>query len=365
MKRSMYGTLTLAAALLAACSGDPTSDERKGSRLVIDPGFLQINVGSSQTLTVQAVDDQGNALPATFTANPNNAAVVAAAESTTFRPGLGSNRLSAIFRIDALSIDSSSVTFSGGGASRTVPVAVSPLSVPLTLNPATPNVNDLVTLTAAGFKFLPATSVRYGGFDQLVTARAADSSSITIRMGNPGSNLTLDVRQIAVGYLPSVGLNLLSSAGETVGPGITALTGTDAIATAPDVVVPADGSTIDFQLNDAGTFNNSADCNGGAGGAPCRIYKFTLAADQEFDVSSSWPNNSDLGIYFVDASNSDVFPGFGCDQHGTGAAGANFESCTVDLPAGTYYMQVVTFTAFYAPPNNVDPASITVTLSDH
>jgi hypothetical protein len=362
MKRSMFGTLSLAAALLAACSGDPTSEQRTGSNVIVTPGFLQMDLGATQTVTVQVLDDQGNALPATFNATANNGAVVAVAESIGFRPGLGKNRLSSLFNVSALSIDSSSVTFTALGKSYTVPVMVSPLSVPVQLTPANPNVNDLVTITAPGFKFLPITTVRFGGSDQLITARAADSSSITFRATNPGTNVALDVRQIAVAYLPSIGLNLLSTDPVTVGPAITALAGTDAINTAPDVVIPADGTTVPFTLTDVGPFHNSADCTDNTG-FPCRIYKFTLATARSFDISTSWDNDADLGFYFVDASNSDV--GGTCDAHGQGPTGHFEGPCTVDLPAGTYFMQVVTFAPAYPPPFDVDPSTFTVTFTDH
>lgn len=367
MKSSMYGTLTLAAFALAACSGNPLADEQKGANVIVDPGFLQINVGSSQTVTVQLVDDQGNALPASFAATANDGAVVAVAESIGYRPGLGNNRLASIFRVSALSIDSSSVTFTAGGKDIDVPVKVSPLNVPLVLGAASFNVNDTVNVSAPGFKFLPGTQISFGGSQQFVVSRAADSSSMTIRLGNAGTNGSFDITGIAVGYLPSIGLNLLSAATQTVGPTITALSGTDAIATAPDIYVPADGSGNAFTLTDVGTFNASADCAAGpsGAGAPCRIYKLVLPTDQAFDISSTWTNNTDLGIYISDVSNAGTSLGAACDAHATGAAGANFETCTADLSAGTYYVQVVTFTAFYAPPNDVDPTSFTVTLTAH
>ena len=362
MKSSMYGTLTLAAFALAACSGNPLADEQKGANVRVDPGFLQINVGSSQTVTVQLVDDQGNALPASFSATANDGAVVAVAESIGYRPGLGNNRLASIFRVSALSIDSSSVTFSAGGNSYDVPVKVSPLNVPLVLGAASFNVNDTVNVSAPGFKFLPNTQIIYGGAQQFVVSRAADSSSMTIRVGNAGNSLNFDVRSIAVGYLPSVGLNLTSAATQTVGPTITAFAGTDAISTAPTIEIPADGSTTPAIVTDVGNFASSADCGAQPGsGFPCRFYKFTLAADQDFDIATNWDSSADLGVYFVDVTNADV--GNACDAHG--AAPSQFEACTISLTAGTYYMIMVSFATGYPPPDDVDPTQFTITITDH
>ncbi len=43
---------------------------------------------------------------------------------------------------------------------------------------------------------------------------------------------------------------------------------------------------------------------------------------------------------------------FGCDAHGNDGV---TETCTVSLGAGTYYIAMVTFAAFYAAPDDVDP----------
>jgi hypothetical protein len=51
-----------------------------------------------------------------------------------------------------------------------------------------------------------------------------------------------------------------------------------------------------------------------------------------------------------------------CDGHGNGAT-SQPESCSVDLPAGQNYMYVVTFAAFYPPPNNVDPSTINIVVT--
>lgn len=361
MKRSMFGTLTLVtAALLASCS-DPTGDLAVGGTIRVTPGFLTINVNAAESVLVQLIDDQGNALPATFSAASNNAAVATVGENVNFRPGLGANRLAGRFGISALTIDSTSITFSAGSRSVNVPVLVAPLNIPLTLSPAAPNVNDEVTATAAGFLFLPNVRVLFGGFEQQISSVAGDGSSVTFRATNAGTgNLTM--QNIAVGYLPTVGISLNSAVSETFGPGITSLVGTDAIATAPEIKLPA--GVTPANLTDTGPFNASADCNNGPGGFDCRIYKIVLTSARDFDIDATWDNNSDIGIYFALPDNSSAGVG-GCDIHGNGAGGANFEHCTASLTAGTYYMMVVTYAAFYPPPDDVDASQFTVTLTGH
>jgi hypothetical protein len=363
MKRSMFGTLALAAAALLVSCADPTESLRTGAALRVTPGFLTINVNTAESVTVQLVDNQGNALPATYSASSNNPAVATVGENVNFRPGLGQNRLAGRFGVAAQAlVDSTSITFTAGGQSFTVPVLVAPTSIGLTLNPAAPNVNDLVTITAPGFLFHPNAGVLFGGFAQLVTAVAADSSSITIRATNAGTG-TMTMQNVALGYLPGIGSSFNSTNPETVGPGITGLTGTDALATAPDVVLPA--GTTPFNLTDAGPFSGAADCANGPGfGFPCRIYRLVLTEDRSFDLSSTWDNDSDLGIYFALPDNSSA--GISCDAHGNGTAGSNFEACAdFSLTAGTYYMSVVSFAVAYPPPDDVDPSTITVTLTGH
>lgn len=370
MKRSMFGTLPLVAAALLISCGDPTGSLHTGGTVRVTPGFLNITVNSAESVLVQLIDDQGNALPATFSAASNNAAVATVGENVNFRPGLGENRLAGRFGITAQSlIDSTSVTFTAGGRSIAVPVLVAPTSIPLTLSPAVPNVNDLVTVDAPGFKFHPNTAIIFGGFSQLVTAVAADSSTVTFRAGNAGTG-KLTIQNVALGYLPAIPNSFDSELAETFGPGVTPLTGTDALATAPLVMVPA--GTTPFSLTDDGTTNDSVDCGNGPQGLPCRIYRLVLTEARDFDVVSSWNNDSDMGIFFALPDNSDAGSGAACDQHGArgvpptaATPGANFESCTVSLTPGTYYMQFVTFAPFYSPPNDVDPTSVTITLTGH
>jgi len=362
MKRSMFGTLALAAAALLVSCADPTESLRTGAELRVTPGFLTINVNTAESVTVQLVDNQGNALPATFSAASNNAAVATVGENVNFRPGLGQNRLAGRFGIAAQSlVDSTSVTFTAGGQSFTVPVLVAPTSIGLTLNPPAPNVNDIVTITAPGFLFHPNAGVLFGGFAQQVTAVAADSSSITIRATNAGSG-TLTIQNVALGYLPGIASSFNSTNPETVGPGITALAGTDANATAPTIELPA--GTTPSNLTDTGPFHASADCLNGPTGVPCRIYRLVLTEDRTFDLSSTWDNGADLGFYFVLPDNSSA--GVACDVHFEGPPPANFEACPDEaLTAGTYFLHVATFTAFYPPPDDVDPSVINMTLTGH
>jgi hypothetical protein len=234
-------------------------------------------------------------------------------------------------------------------------------SIPSAYSSTTPNVNDLVTVTAPGFLFLPSVSIRFGNVAQTVTSVAGNGSSFTFRAAQAGASGTITIGGTALTSLPSVPLELPSAAANevTVGAAVTALAGTGAVATAPTVGVAAPGFRA--VLNDVGPFNGSADCGNSPGGADCKIYKVVLTEDAVLDVTATWNSNADLGIYFFDAALNDEFPGFGCDAHGNGGT-AHPEACSVPLAAGTHYIGVTTFAAFYGPPDNVNPTNITLTI---
>lgn len=234
-------------------------------------------------------------------------------------------------------------------------------SIPAAYSTTTPNTNDLVTVTAPGFIFRPQVSVRFNNAVQAVTSVAADGSSFTFRAASAGASGTIRIAAAALDFIPTVALGSVPTGANnevTVAATVTALTGTDATATAPAVGVPATGQTS--ILNDDGTMAGSGDCLGSPGGFNCRVYRLTTAAAQTVLVTANWSNTTDLGIYFTDAGGNDIAPGFVCDGHGNGAT-AHPESCTVDLPAGDNYMFVTTFGPLY-PTNDPDPATINIVI---
>lgn len=232
-------------------------------------------------------------------------------------------------------------------------------SIPAVYSPANPNTNDLVTITAVGFKFLPSVTVRFDSDAQLVTAVAADSSSVTIRAGKSGTPGSVTIGNTVLSVLTSVPLSVPAVAQPTVSATITPLAGTGTIPTAPTVLIPPTGQT--HTIRDAGPFFNDAVCTGILGG-PCRYYKFTITTARSFAVSATWQGITDLGVYFLTAANG-VTGTTGCDAKGAGAGGQP-ESCTVtSLPAGTYTIVVDDFSPFYGPPNNVPPTDFTVTIT--
>jgi hypothetical protein len=358
MKRSLSGLLTLAAIAALASCGDPTGDlQGNPSRIDATPTALVVNVGSAKTLDLQLLDEQGNPLSADFTFTVGDAAVVDVVQDTSFRPGLGKDRLTQRYSISALTPGYTQVAFSSSGVTRNVAVFSYPLSLPAAFSSAAPNVNDEVTVTAPGFKFLPAATVTFGGVPMLITAIAADSSSVSFRAGLPGAG-TVTIGSTVLATLTGTPLTLESATGIVAGPAVTSLTGTDAIATAPVAfLIGAAGTTA--TLTDGGVFNDVADCNNSPGGFPCRIYKFDVPADGDYVITGTWNSLTDIGLYFTD--NAQV--GAGSEDGLGNGAGGQPETGTLTWTAGTHYLFLTSYSLGYPPPNNVDPTEITVTIS--
>src|SRR5262249_44618660 len=121
------------------------------------------------------------------------------------------------------------------------------------------------------------------------------------------------------------------------------LTGTDALATAPSLTIPAAGSSTLFI--DSGEMQAVSECDDD-NGAPCRAYKLTLATARTFFIKATWQGTTDLGLYWYNSAGTLL--GGACDGKGNGGGGQP-ESCTKTLGPGTFYLTVVDFGAFYDP----------------
>jgi hypothetical protein len=343
MARKVFGVAALTAlAGMIACS-DPTGDLRNGAQRVYTNFSLSlVDLGKTTLVNARILDDQGNPLPGVITATSSNEAAVTVAEVDTFRPQL-QDKLTRQFLVTTSALDSVLLTFSGGGVTGTTVVKVKPLSLPAVFSNTAPNNNDTVQVTAPPFKFTPATTVTYGGLLQPIVGFAADSTSVTFRVLTPnGTGALGPIRVVgaAPSYLLGAAFALNSIDSITAGPGYVGLTGTDAIATAPEIPMPVSGKSL--QLSDSGTTFTAAEC--GNVGNHCRFYKLVVPADGTYDFTLNWGSTADFGGYFLDAAGNDLFGDFACDAHGSGAS-AHPESCTEDLVAGTYYFAMADFTA--------------------
>jgi hypothetical protein len=221
-------------------------------------------------------------------------------------------------------------------------------ALPSTLSSTTPTASVPVVLTSTdgNFTFVDPAAVTVGTTAAIVTGQTASTISF---LSPPGSTGLVSVDAVDVaGFslaLPSSAPSITTSAT------VAAMPGTDDPATAPVFTIPPAGSSSGFfDAGGAGGFA-AATC-GGNSGVPCQLYKFTLAADATFDVTGTWSNEADIGLYFMTADGT-TDTDQACDGHGRGAD-AQPEACTITLVAGTYLLGVVNFGPFY-PENDPNP----------
>lgn len=358
MKRSMCGLVLLAAATgMWACNGDPTENLRVGEKVIATPTVVFVGQGSTEFVTVQLVDGQGNQLAADFEAQ-NIGTGITVVEDSTYLATTNGSRLSTSSRFVVRGVDATSTSFvaTAGGVSDTIPVRVVPsaANIPLlTVASSGPNATDPAVLTVpAPFEFFPDSGVTFDAGPGIIIDRAADGGSITV-LPPPGTTST-GAGIVRVNYLPTVPLASATDVPLTISATLTAQPGTGDPATAPVFTIPAAGSTGGFF--DGGAFG-AATC-GGNSGVPCQLYKFTLAADATFNISATWSNQADLGIYFLTADGT-TDTDQACDEHGRGDE-AQPEACSISLAAGTYLVGFVNFGPFYP---ELDPNPVWVGLS--
>jgi hypothetical protein len=326
----------------------------------VTPKFLVVDSGTTKVVTVQVVDDQGNALSDPLTVlSPTDSSTVKVAVNTTFRQDHPDPLITA-YDITGKAPVAQQIILASGKLRDTIQVVVPPVAgYPATFSSATPAIQDTVTVTiGTGFQFLPTATLDFGGTPALIVSQSATQISFVPVPGSTSGPATLS--GVAFSSLPAFPLPDLPSGDAITVP--AAYTGTDAIATAPTLALPASGASATYLDGNAATA--SANCLAGPGGGDaCLIYQIVLAAPTVFDVSATWePSATDVGVYFSNAANASAGGG-ACDSNGRGAT-ASPEACTITLPAGTFYMQVTSYGAFY-PQNDPDPTSIAVTFTTH
>ncbi|MDQ3208061.1 MAG: hypothetical protein M3Q37_05590 [Gemmatimonadota bacterium] len=359
MKRSMCGLVVLAAAAgLWACKGDPTEPLREGEIVRTEPSAVFVDQGGTAFVTVQLLDGQGNQLTADFQAQ-NIGPGITVTKDTNFLPTTtGSLETRERFIVTGVDALVTSFVVTSGGASDTVAVRVIPAGAgipPATVASTGPNASDPTVLTVpAGYQFNPDSGVTFDAGAAIVIDRAADGRSITV-LPPPGTTTT-GTATIFVDFLPTVPLATTTDVPLTISVTVPAQAGTGDPATAPEITIPAPGSTGGFF--DGGAFG-AATC-GGNSGVPCQLYKFTLAADATFNISATWSNEADLGIYFLTADGT-TDTDQACDEHGRGAD-AKPEACEISLAAGTYLVGFVNFGPAY-PELDPNPDWIGLTIT--
>ena len=193
--------------------------------------------------------------------------------------------------------------------------------IPAVFDDPTPAQNQLVTVSAPGFKFLPTAGAVFGADTAVVFSVAADSSSMTF-VAKPGATGVPApiLFGVVLSVLTQVPLALPTTTNLTY-PALAAVAGTDASGTAPAVGAPGVGFSSRFF--DRADFGAAAD----------RYYKLVVTEDGDYTISLDWTTGSDIDLFVCPSAGVGSFD---CDF--TAATGAKPESSTFSLTADTYYL---------------------------
>jgi len=359
MNRLLVGAVVLAMSIPALSCGDPTSSLRGGPAAIeAEPTSLFVTQGQTTQITVRVLDEQGNELADTVTFSSPSSAVTVAYDpnflvgTDTTTPGATvPSKTRTRLLLTGVTVDTGHVTVTSGNLSKDILFRVLPsdpsalFSSAVSFSNTTPAVNEVVTMSATGFKFSPGTAVVvFASGDTAITVGVSADSSTLSFLPLPGSSGDITVGGTGLAFLPSVPLPITVTAPLTVST--TPLAGTNSPATAPSMNAPALGQTV--HLVDFGTAPGYA-CP--TAGVPCQVYKLVVpAGGGTYDFTLTWSNTSDLGLYIF-AADGTTFTGNACDANGNGDA-AQPEICTgVALAEGTYVLAEAPFGPFYVPPD--------------
>ncbi len=289
MKRSMCGLIVLAAvAGLGSCGGDPTGDQiEQGQQVIADPSSMFLSTGGSEFVVVQVLDELGNQLPVNFEALNVGPGITVERDTTYLQTTIGTNLETAQrFIVTGTAPTATQFDLASNGVSTTIPVKVTPTSTTVTVSNPTPAANEgLVVTLPAGYKFGTGAGANIAATAGIVTAVAADSSSITVFLP-PGATGTLTVDSVESTSSPGCLFSLPTDQTVTVGA-VTPLAGTgDPQCASSDHSCwgARPSAMITGLTNQFGPF-------------PARLYKITVA-DTTRSTTVDWPSPEDLGIYF-------------------------------------------------------------------
>lgn len=305
--------------------------------VAIVPDTLQLGAGLNKTTAALGEEVRVSA-PATLRFNDNStvtfdvggAAVITAraadGSSITFlpRPGTsGTARVSNVTMRYAPAVAGQNMRTTN---TLTIPAVT---SIPAVHSKTTGiGAAEVITMTAAGFKFLPTTTVSYGTRAAFVISVSADSNTVTLLAPTGLANVVPTISNAVLSFLPAVPLvSVPGTQGITTGTGYTALTGTatPTAGTSPEATIGATGAGVFFA--DAGAFTG-ADIIGGGG--PLKWYRLTNTPAATRRFIGGWNNSADVDVYLTNA-------GVSAFVNTSGGTSANPEAFNQALAANTSY----------------------------
>ena len=362
MNRLTSGTASLVALLVVSgCNNDPTENLRNGiTSIQAAPTTLSVVVGKTKKVQVTALDEQGNPLEEAYEVTSVGPGITVTRDSTFFPVFINDTLLTVpptapTFQFNVTGTDLVATSFVVSAADKSVEipvlVAADPTTVPVSIVTSTgPSASDQTVITApAPYIFAPDATVTFDAGAAVVLSVADDGTTITI-LPPPGATSKGIITGLILPHLPQAPLTDSTDVALAISPSVPPQPGTDDPATAPDITGVA-------AFYDGAAFG-SVICGVANDGAPCQLYKITLAEDGAFDASLAWSNTTDLGLYVLSADGT-ADTGQSCDDLGNAEDGGA-EACTITLPAGEYRIAIVNFGPFYDP---VDPPPDWISLA--
>jgi len=250
------GSVLLAACVgLWSCSSDSTADlAGVPDKIVSLPSTIFVTQDSSKLVAFQLVDALDGQIPTTWTIGPMPAEFSVTFDST-FRPiynpdgtlTLPGQQTEARATITGLTPGSDSFYVSASGKTLYIPIKVLPNNLPATFSTLTPNIGeDLVVTMPAGLSLRQTSTFSFAGAAApIVISIAPDGSSATLQVA-PGTDAKMVVTGVAPDFAPAASLSLQTTDVVTASD-VSEYAGTDAIATAPTIALPATvGGTVEW-----------------------------------------------------------------------------------------------------------------------
>jgi len=309
MNRILRGAVVFAAsALFVGCSTEPEQIEGGDpDHIVANPGQIFVELGDSTEVLVRLVDQQGTSLnePVSFT--PPGAGVVLSIDSL-FRPVFGPegelvanpNNTELRVYVKGTGLAASSFTITAGGLSLDVPVTVLPTQLEAAFSNLTPEIGEVVTITAPeGFVFNTnsAVSLAAGGTPVVVDV-AADGTTLSF-IPKPKSSGAITVTNVTPTYAPALAVPLELTSQITLGT--TSPFSSDDPGAIPALAVPALNETVEF--SDIQYADNQF------------MSLTTTAPNTTLDITVNWAGSADVDFFFCQADLT------GCGSAAVGGTG--------------------------------------------
>jgi hypothetical protein len=244
------------------------------------------------------------------------------ADSTvlSFLPPPGADTLASV---SGLELTYALGVFPNDTIETTTKVTTPAVSLSTNFSNVNPAVNEVVTVTATGFLFLPTVGVVQGADTAVVLGISADGSTMSF-VPTPGADTIPTIFGVALSVLPEVSLTLPASATVTVPSTIPVAAGTAAFTTAPTINIPADSGFTSI-------FRDAPPFPGGV--REIRYYKVVVPTDGDYTITMDWTVGTDIDMAVCPAAGVATDD---CDF--SAATGDHPESKTFSLTAGTYYV---------------------------